>query len=344
MLLTNYKMSEKEYDMLLKILEARRKKKKTQNLEKLRCAIYARKSQEDIKDTSLDAQISYCKEVIESCDLLELTNIYQEDNVSGYFDDRKEFQNMINEILDKKIDVVVTYDIDRFSRNSGNTFYYRDLIINSGAYVLQANDSNIVDCASSLLAFQIKVLLNDYQGRTSAERTYLTLRDVVKKEGRYVSGVAPYGYEIGPDGKLELNLDESIIVNDIFEKVISGYSLNQIATDLNNSGLRTRKGNLFDKRGLKHIVNNKVYTGTYEYCKDDIRKKKRVAILKLDSIIIKNAFPRIVDDETFNKAQKIVEGNKNIRNNENNHIYLLSGLIKCVQCGRMMIGISTNGR
>ena len=342
--ITNYKMSKDEYKALSGILEKRQSKKRTQHLKKLRCAIYARKSQQDITDTSLDAQINYCKEVIDSCDILELTSIYQEDNVSGFFDDRAEFQKMIAEILDKKIDVVVLYSIDRFSRNSGDTFYYHDMIIGSGAYLLQADSSNVINSAESLLTFQVKVLLGEFTGRQTAEKTYIALRNKVHSDGVYMSGCAPFGYVLAEDGKLELELDESLIVSDIFEQMISGHSLGQIATNLNSKGIKTKQSNTFTKTAVKNIITNQIYTGTYVYDKGLKDKKKRVAILKFDPIVKEDVYPAIVSKEMFDEAQKMLKLRESVRTNDAGHIYLLSGLLKCINCGRVMIGSSSFGR
>lgn len=88
--------SDEEAD-LLKVLEKKRENKKYKNLEKLRCAIYARKSQEDTKCTSLITQVNYCRRIIESSTILEFVGSYQEDNRSGMWTDREELQKMMEE-------------------------------------------------------------------------------------------------------------------------------------------------------------------------------------------------------------------------------------------------------
>lgn len=84
--MTNTKISrvvtDAECQVFSNMLE-RKAKRTNSNASTLKCAIYARKSQEDETDTSLPTQINYCKELIESCSLLELAEVYSEDNVSG---------------------------------------------------------------------------------------------------------------------------------------------------------------------------------------------------------------------------------------------------------------------
>ena len=105
-----------ELRYLKQLLNKKQKQKKTKDRVKLKCAIYARKSQEDKKDLSLNAQINYCRAIIDSCDILELSNIYQEDDVSGMWDNRTEFQKMIQDVRDQVIDVIIVYKWHRFSR------------------------------------------------------------------------------------------------------------------------------------------------------------------------------------------------------------------------------------
>ena len=78
-------------------------------IEKLRTAIYARKSAEDERQTSLPTQIEVCKEFISEYDMLTLTKIYSEDNVSGMFtDNRTEYLAMLAAAERQEIDVIVT--------------------------------------------------------------------------------------------------------------------------------------------------------------------------------------------------------------------------------------------
>ena len=84
--MTNTKISRVVTDVecqALSELLKRKAKRTNSNVSTLKCAIYARKSQEDETDTSLPTQIDYCKELIDSCSLLELAKVYSEDNVSG---------------------------------------------------------------------------------------------------------------------------------------------------------------------------------------------------------------------------------------------------------------------
>ena len=65
----------------LRILQDKR------GIDKLRVAIYARKSAEDERQTSLETQITNCKDFLADYDFFHITHVLQEDNVSGMFTD-----------------------------------------------------------------------------------------------------------------------------------------------------------------------------------------------------------------------------------------------------------------
>lgn len=332
---------------LLKRKQNRKPKrgKKIEEITRLRCAIYARKSQEDTRDTSLNAQIEYCKILIDSCDLLELKEVYSEDNVSGMTDKRPEFQKMIANVVEGKIDVVVCYKMDRFARKAYITEMYEDLIrINNGCLLTGDNEIAIQN-AQQKYFHQMLLLNNEYQARSSAEKTKDTFMNNLRKSGKYVTGKPPLGYQRGIDGKLEVNSDEALIIDEIYQSFLGGKSLTSIVCSLNTKGLKTREGKSFSKQAIHYILTNEVYTGTFIYNKNTGKINKRSLVYtKYDEIRIEDNHPSIIDKESFNKVQKILNNNAIIKINDSGYVYLLSGLVKCKQCGKMMIGNSQVSR
>jgi DNA invertase Pin-like site-specific DNA recombinase len=240
-------ITNEEIKQFKEILAIKQTKKSTKTLSRLRCGIYARKSQEDTKDTSLQTQIDYCKELISSCDLLELKEIYSEDNKSGMTDDREEFQRLIGDVVDNKIDVVVCYRLDRFSRKLANTQTYEEIIRCNNAYLLTGDVLEIPDTAAKMFVHQIFQANAEFQARTSAERTKITMLNIVKTTGKYIAGIPPMRYERGKDGKLEINVDESLVIDRIFNSFLGGKSLSAIANELNEKRNNNKKWEKFFK-------------------------------------------------------------------------------------------------
>lgn len=327
------------------ILDKKKQKRKTKDLLKLRCGIYARKSQVDEKDTSLETQINYCQSMIDSFELLETKFIYQEDNVSGMWDDREEFQQMVKDVKNNEIDIVVCFRWDRFSRKASDTQKYLELITSYGGYVLAGDSVMSIDNAASLFTQQIFWANSEFQARTSSERTLITMMDVVKNKGKYITGDAPLGYVKTSDGKLEIDIDEALIINTIFDKIECGYSVNQVANLLNKEGALTKRGNHFTKQAVHDIATNIIYTGTYIYNRKNGKKKKKRLLLKdYDEVVVKDIFPAIITNEKYEKVQAILNKSQSQNINDSGYIYLLSGLVKCKECNRRMVGSSHRGR
>lgn len=160
-----------ELRYLKQLLNKKQKQKKTKDRVKLKCAIYARKSQEDKKDLSLNAQINYCRAIIDSCDILELSNIYQEDDVSGMWDNRTEFQKMIQDVRDQVIDVIIVYKWHRFSRKVSDMENYYLEIIKYNGYLLSGDALYVVDTATALSNIITTWANNEFHARETAENT-----------------------------------------------------------------------------------------------------------------------------------------------------------------------------
>lgn len=199
-------------DMLNKL----KSKTKTKDIQRLRCAIYARKSTEDTKATSLETQISYCRDMILSSPFLEEVHVFQEDNVSGMgVEKRKEFLKMFELVESESVDVIVCMAWDRFARKSSDSLIYSEKARKNNVYILTGDNSVVIKDAVSNFAHEIHLASNELFARVSAERTMENLIKIAKN-GKYVSGEPPLGYQISSINNLEINVEESLIVDKIF--------------------------------------------------------------------------------------------------------------------------------
>lgn len=337
-------LREDEIKELKKVLEKRRENKKTKNLEKLRCAIYARKSQEDTKCTSLDAQINYCKRLIENSSILEYVNIYQEDNRSGMWLDREEYQKMMEEFRKDKIDVIVVYAWDRLSRRTADILNITDEIRSKNGVVIAGDSVITINSSSELLVQTIYWAMNENHARRSAERTLEVMVNKAETTNKYISGNAPFGYDRTETGGLEVNIEESLVVDEIFTMLMNGSTTTAIAKCLNTRKYKTKQGNAFTKQSVEFIARNPIYIGTYIYNgKGRKKKKKRLVIQDYRSVEKQHQYTAIITDETFYKVKEILDNRTNTRTNDREHIYLLSGLVCCKQCGKKLVGGSNSG-
>lgn len=220
------KITTDEISLFEEMLCRLNRKTNTKGIQKLRCAIYARKSTKDETDTSLDAQISYCRELIKSSHLLEESYLFQEDDVSGMFvDKRKEFLKMFELVEKHKVDVIVCMAWDRFARKLADTQRYNEIAHRNNVYVLAGDNSIFVKDSSSNFAQTIHQATSELFARQTAEKTLNCLLNEAKK-GNYISGQAPFGYRKNGMKKLEMDIDEATIVSKIFSLLKARKNVN----------------------------------------------------------------------------------------------------------------------
>ena len=71
-----------------------------------------------------------------------------------------------------------------------------------------------------------------------------------------------YGYDINPDGKLVVNLDEAKVVCWIFEQYLAGNSLGKIAAGLERLGIPSPTGKpRWNREAIDKLLSNEKYTG-----------------------------------------------------------------------------------
>ena len=120
-----------------------------------------------------------------------------------------------------------------------------------------------------------------------------------------------------------------------------GKGLRAIANYLNREGYKTKRGNTFSTDSIKEIILNPLYVGKvrfnrYENWSERKRKGKSENVIVVDGI-----HEPIISQELWHKVQTIQQqkANKPMKNYEGN--YVLTGLIKCPECGATMVGTRT---
>lgn len=101
-------------------------RKTSKVIERIRVAAYCRVSTDSEEQlTSYNSQVLHYKNLVESNPEWDLVDIFADEGISGtQTDKRVEFQRMINEAMEGKIDLIITKSISRFARNTLDTLKY----------------------------------------------------------------------------------------------------------------------------------------------------------------------------------------------------------------------------
>ena len=285
--------------------------------------LYCRYSSHNQRDTSIDQQIKAC-EAFAQRENIKIVQIYADRAMTGTNDRRPQFQRMITEVPRLGAQYVLVYSLDRFARDRYDSAVYKRQLKQSGIRVISATE-NISDDPTGVILESLLEGLAEYYSAELARKIKRGMDDNANK--CLVTGPPPYGYRVN-DGHYELDPEQAEIVKEIFQRVLAGETQRSIIQDLNDKGIRTRKGGKWSKSSFAAILRNERYVGVYIY--GDVR--------------IDGGMPQIIDRETFDAMQGFLSASAlpigPQRRRTDGGVYLLTGRIFCGRCGSPMVGLS----
>lgn len=292
---------------------------------------------------------------------IELVSEKVDDGYSGILFDRPAFQEMMQDIVEGKIDCVIVKDLSRLGREYIETGrYLRRIFPAYGVRFIAINDNidTAHEHAGDDLNISMKNLINDAYCHDISVKTRSAL-EVKRKKGDYVGACPVYGYRKSAENRNQLVVDEyaARVVRDIFRAKIDGRSAKRIADELNalgvlsplaykiSRGLPHPKGGFADRPDAKwsattviRILQDEIYTGTLVQGRQGTYNHKlRNVIQKPDEewIRVENAHEAIIRKRDFDLVQHIM-GLDTRTAPEGEKVYLFSGLLVCGCCGARM--------
>lgn len=310
-------------------------------------AIYVRVStdQQAEKGYSIDTQLAACRKC--ACELGATTiEEYVDDGYSAEFIERPDLTRLRQAIKAKKFDLVVFYDPDRMARNLLHQLIIAEEIDKSGAE-LKFVIVNYDQSPDGRFMFGIRGLLAQLEKEKIKERTMRGKRGKASK-GMVISDTKPFGYSYDHEKNTYIiNEHEANIVKMIFNFIVSNkMGTARICKELNARGIPSpRAKKTWIVSSIYRILTNTLYKGViysmkYRYEKVGLNKKKRT--LRPESEWIPIYVPAIIDEATWQAAQKQLQENKDLAKRNVKRDYLLNGLVTCARCGRAMV-ISHSG-
>lgn len=335
--------------------------------ELYRVALYVRLSKEDLTlqdGGTVEMQKEFLKEYVFSQSNMELVSTYCDNGVTGTHFDRPEFERMMADIRSRKINCVVVKDLSRFGRNYVEAGYYLEKIfpfLNVRFIAINDHFDTLTYHDGDELSISLKNIVNAIYAKDISNKIDSAL-SIKRKKGEYVGNFAPYGYLKSPENKYKLVVDEEVAPNirKIFNWKLQGMGNRKIARRLNEEGILSpskygyqkgkfrkqpsEKSLLWKSSKIKEIVENPIYAGHMSQGKQKQSLCTGMSMQKLPKhcwTIVYNTHEPIVDQETFDKVQKIIlkrlevynEVQGKYRTTENE----ISDLILCGDCGKKMI-------
>ena len=312
-----------------------------QEMNGQRAAIYARvsdKSQAEDDKTSLTEQTS---EMVAYCERKGLTVVARYQEVGrGWSKKRPEFQRMLADAKRGCFDTIVCWKSDRLSRGMYPAVALMEVI---EAY--RINLEAVMD-AIDMKTFGLMAAIGKIELDNFRERSSLGKRGTAK-QGRIPSGGLPYGYRIGAGGKPEVMEAEAETVRRIFRQYVhEELGIPSITRLLEDEGVPTGKpsGKRWYESHVSRILRNEAYKGTWSYgrTRHVSTEDGRVTYKQPQEAWIEIPFPPLVDEGTWNRAQKLKKQRLSRSNRNTKVFYLLQHLVRCAECGMLFGGRATN--
>lgn len=329
---------------------------KIDNPEKYKAAFYLRLSKEDYKKGGKEDDDS--QSIKNQRDLLEnyakeqgLMNytIYVDDGYTGTNSNRPDLQRMFEDIRRKKINLVITKDLSRLSRNhidSGNfleSFFPKHRV----RYIALTDNFDTESDGYTCEMAMFKFMFNDLYAKDISKKI-TSIKRYKQKQGLFIGGKAPYGYKKSKinKGVLEIDPETADNVRRIFELAKEGKSCRQIAVIFNeeniptpamhaklNPGKRGVFSGKWSSERISDMLKNEVYIGSMVQGRVRTLSSKDIVYKapKEEWIVVKNTHEPIIDEETFEKVGLLVKSRNHTRCRT--YDYLLKGLIFCHECG-----------
>lgn len=322
-------------------------------------AIYARVSTDkECQSESIGVQVENLKKWIleksrSECNAVyNLVGVYEDQGQSGSNFERISFTRMKQDIEDKKINMVLTRDLSRFSRNYVMAgFYLEDYFkVNNIRFVSTLDNVDTENEFDDIIPF--KNIVNEMYIKDCSKkiRSALTTR---MQRGSCIASKAPYGYkfeEVYEGSQKTIVLvprgDETTeTVREIFNLYLSGWGAGRIATYLNEKkvpppsahikNFARSKFGIWNNNTIISILKNYKYggfmaQGTYKKVSYKVKKINQV---DKEQWIIGGEFEGIIDKDVFLKTQEVIKSrSQNNYRYRNGVIHPFSTVLMCNKC------------
>ena len=293
----------------------------------------------------------------------KIYDVYVDDGYSGLNFNRPGFQRMIQDIQSGKINLVITKDLSRLGRNYIETGYYTEHYFKDvGVRYIAINDGiDTINDNNDIAPF--KNILNDMYSKDLSRKVKAAKRSRNQK-GLYTVAQVPYGYKKDQTNKNKILVDENVAKNVklIFDLYKSGKSKTEIAKELNKLEISTplkykqETTNYYNPNSnatykwnstvINKILRNPIYVGDLvqlQYNKVNYKIKKIKKVPEEEQIVILNNHEAIIDRNTFNTVQEMLNKQTNEWNYSNRKNHLLTGLVFC-KCGSRITYNKNHGK
>ncbi|MDR1510859.1 MAG: recombinase family protein, partial [Synergistaceae bacterium] len=275
---------------------------------------------------------------------MESFEVFEDAGYSAKNTERPAYQQMMARLRAGEFSHLVVWKIDRISRNLIDFATMYEEIKRLGVAFVSKNEQ--FDTSSAMGEAMLKIILvfAELERKVTSERVAAVMLSRASN-GQWNGGRTPMGYSWDREtGIFSIVENEAAIIRLIYDMYDAEKSLLTVTRALNEKGLRSRRGVIWNPVTVQGILRNPFYVGTYRYNYRDEAKTGGNAgheyKPETEWVMIEDHHDPIIKREQWERIAMILTKNRRTEyggdtyNRKNVHVF--AGLIKCGVCGSRM--------
>ena len=319
------------------------------------CAYCRVSTDEDDQKNSLKSQQMFFERFFTAHPHWINVGIFADEGLSGTsLEKREDFNRMLLEARCGKIEIILTKEVSRFSRNVQDLLNIVEELRNKGVYIWFLSD-DINTESDNYREKLTQIAANAEQESLRTSRRVKWGQQQQMELGVVFGRKEMFGYNITKDEKgiqhFEIIPEEAEVVRDIFKWFAAGDGTHRIARRLEQRGIKTKRyKNGWDNIVILRILRNEKYVGDLAqgktYTPNPLTHKKKYNRGESVRFYITDHHPEsaIIDRELWDRVQQILgekEPSEDIKAKHSNR-YWTSGKVFCGLCGGRYISYVKN--
>ena len=306
---------------------------------KRRVAAYARVSTDkDEQITSYKAQVDYYTKLIRNNEEWEYVDVYADEGITGTSTkSRKRFNEMIDDAVAGKIDLIITKSVSRFARNTVDTLVNIRKLKDAGVECFfEEQGIWTFDSTGELMITMLSSIAQEEARNISENVTWGHRKRF--EDGKILMSYKHFlGYDKGEDGMPVINPKEAEIVRSIYRMFMEGKTPFAIAKALEKKKIPTPMGKTnWSDSTIISILTNEKYKGDAllqkKFTVDYLTKKTKKNEGEVPQYYVEGSHPAIVQPVEWDAVQAEFARRKGIGKAYSGASVFSSRLV-CADCG-----------
>ena len=317
-------------------------------IRKLRVAAYCRVSTElEQQQSSYDIQIEYYTRHIMQNPNWIFAGVFADDGRSATNTFRRDdFNQLMDQCLKGKVDMVITKSISRFARNTVDCIsWVRKLKEKNVAVYFEKENLNTLDDSTEMI---LTILSSQAQEESRAISTNVKWGYARKFEKGESTGQRSYGFRKAPTGEMCIVEEEAAVIRNMARWFLDGDSLERIKHRLEDAGIETTTGKKTWSTGtIYNILTNEKIMGDVllqkTFTADYLTKRRVKNSGQQKQYYVKNHHEAIIPKTVYYKIQEEIARRSSLKKAGTrkgktaqgvySSKYALTGIMVCNECG-----------